>query len=246
MRWTSTLHAHFVHAVELLGGHERATPKSVLELMKVKDLTLAHVKSHLQMYRTVKTTDKSTCAGGISDVFNTACMRNEFIAHRGSLNDKNLHMNKNYTDLTLNVGDTRAILGLPSNTNSRQGAFSSIWSNSARFSAWSSGESQDPRFPREECSLRQASLVQEQQKRATEMLEANQREVHHEYQMPRAIKGITEDLTTPSYVGTSTFFSSQRNPLNGKTPSLEFTLGRPNWHSAEQAETPKELPLLKC
>lgn len=60
MRWSTTLHARFVHAVELLGGHERATPKSVLELMDVKDLTLAHVKSHLQMYRTVKTTDTGT------------------------------------------------------------------------------------------------------------------------------------------------------------------------------------------
>ncbi|KAG0472808.1 hypothetical protein HPP92_014665 [Vanilla planifolia] len=62
MRWTSSLHARFVHAVELLGGHERATPKSVLELMDVKDLTLAHVKSHLQMYRTVKTTDKAAAS----------------------------------------------------------------------------------------------------------------------------------------------------------------------------------------
>lgn len=63
MRWTTALHAHFVHAVELLGGHERATPKSVLELMNVEDLTLAHVKSHLQMYRTVKGTDRSCVAG---------------------------------------------------------------------------------------------------------------------------------------------------------------------------------------
>ncbi|XP_078433380.1 transcription repressor KAN1-like isoform X2 [Wolffia australiana] len=67
MRWTSTLHARFVRAVELLGGHERATPKSVLELMDVKDLTLAHVKSHLQMYRTVKSTDKPAVSSGQSD-----------------------------------------------------------------------------------------------------------------------------------------------------------------------------------
>ncbi|KAF8082887.1 hypothetical protein N665_0802s0001, partial [Sinapis alba] len=69
MRWTTTLHARFVHAVQLLGGHERATPKSVLELMDVKDLTLAHVKSHLQMYRTVKSTDKAALSSGQSDVY---------------------------------------------------------------------------------------------------------------------------------------------------------------------------------
>ncbi|KAG7542469.1 Homeobox-like domain superfamily [Arabidopsis thaliana x Arabidopsis arenosa] len=67
MRWTTTLHAHFVHAVQLLGGHERATPKSVLELMDVQDLTLAHVKSHLQMYRTIKSTEKPTTSSGHSD-----------------------------------------------------------------------------------------------------------------------------------------------------------------------------------
>ncbi|PON96798.1 KANADI transcription factor [Trema orientale] len=74
MRWTSSLHARFVHAVELLGGHERATPKSVLELMDVKDLTLAHVKSHLQMYRTVRNTDKpvvSSDGSGEDDILST-------------------------------------------------------------------------------------------------------------------------------------------------------------------------------
>ncbi|MED6143709.1 hypothetical protein PIB30_008349 [Stylosanthes scabra] len=68
MRWTTTLHARFVHAVELLGGHERATPKSVLELMDVKDLTLAHVKSHLQMYRTVKTTDRAAASSDHQEI----------------------------------------------------------------------------------------------------------------------------------------------------------------------------------
>ncbi|RDY12433.1 putative Myb family transcription factor, partial [Mucuna pruriens] len=54
LRWTPDLHLAFVHAVERLGGQERATPKLVLQMMNVRGLSIAHVKSHLQMYRSKK------------------------------------------------------------------------------------------------------------------------------------------------------------------------------------------------
>lgn len=121
MRWTTTLHARFVHAVELLGGHERATPKSVLELMDVKDLTLAHVKSHLQMYRTIKSTDKPATSSGQNEGFDNGSM--------GEISDESLpealntHRSTDYNGTSVNShnGSSTYNGGLWSNSSSRVG-----------------------------------------------------------------------------------------------------------------------------
>ncbi|KAK1286463.1 putative transcription factor KAN2 [Acorus calamus] len=128
MRWTTTLHARFVHAVELLGGHERATPKSVLELMDVKDLTLAHVKSHLQMYRTVKTTDRPPASSGQPDGFENGSA--------GEISDDNSLEVQNPCGSTHSIHE-----GGPS--IHRTVANCGLWSNSSSRGGWLHGKPRD-------------------------------------------------------------------------------------------------------
>ncbi|OWM70321.1 hypothetical protein CDL15_Pgr027223 [Punica granatum] len=54
IRWTQDLHDKFLQCVDILGGAEKATPKGILKLMDVERLTIFHIKSHLQKYRTTK------------------------------------------------------------------------------------------------------------------------------------------------------------------------------------------------
>ncbi|GMY24046.1 transcription repressor KAN1-like [Fagus crenata] len=176
MRWTSSLHARFVHAVELLGGHERATPKSVLELMDVKDLTLAHVKSHLQMYRTVKNTDKAAASSdgsGDEDFLNTT---------------PDPHQNENC--LLNQRRDSNAAL------EHEMGYHSNLWSNpSSTRGAWVQANSRNLDRLR------------------PEMLPFQQRSGNQ-------FEGIDSAQSR----------NSKGSSLDPKNPSLEFTLGRPDWH----------------
>ncbi|KAL1804641.1 hypothetical protein DCAR_0830440 [Daucus carota subsp. sativus] len=54
LKWTQELHDLFEKAVNQLGGPYRATPKGILKAMRKSEITIYHVKSHLQKYRMSK------------------------------------------------------------------------------------------------------------------------------------------------------------------------------------------------
>ncbi|KAL6846108.1 hypothetical protein ACP4OV_023556 [Aristida adscensionis] len=192
MRWTSTLHARFVHAVELLGGHERATPKSVLELMDVKDLTLAHVKSHLQMYRTVKSTDKPAASSGPTD---------------GGSGDEEFPG----AGQAASGGDNMSLRQFPEHRSTSEGAASSVGggggggdmdqSSAGNTSTRWSNSSRDPWLSSNSCNMDAHRMV-----------------------------GLSSPIENAEPCRSS---SSQVSNHELSSPSLEFTLGRPDWQGVD-------------
>ncbi|XP_047319645.1 protein PHOSPHATE STARVATION RESPONSE 3-like [Impatiens glandulifera] len=51
IRWTPELHQIFLDSIHQLGGHTKATPKGILKVMNVKNLSINNIKSHLQKFR---------------------------------------------------------------------------------------------------------------------------------------------------------------------------------------------------
>ncbi|KAG6436598.1 hypothetical protein SASPL_101499 [Salvia splendens] len=102
LRWTPELHLCFVHAVERLGGEEKATPKLVLQLMNVKGLSIAHVKSHLQMYRSKKIDDPNEAPPPSNEAKNGYFSTNSW----RFLDHKNVMLNQRFWQTASNFHQT--------------------------------------------------------------------------------------------------------------------------------------------
>ncbi|KAI4300704.1 hypothetical protein L6164_034050 [Bauhinia variegata] len=67
IRWTKDLHDPFITIVDRLGGPQKAKPKEILKMMGSDKLTISHIKSHLQKYRSTLYMQKALQEGHVEN-----------------------------------------------------------------------------------------------------------------------------------------------------------------------------------
>ncbi|KAL1213631.1 Myb family transcription factor PHL8 [Cardamine amara subsp. amara] len=92
LKWTCDLHHRFIEAVNQLGGPNKATPKGLMKVMEIPELTLYHLKSHLQKYRlgkSMKFDDNKLEAVSSASENQEAESKNDSRNLRGSVTEEN-------------------------------------------------------------------------------------------------------------------------------------------------------------
>ncbi|KAF3442629.1 hypothetical protein FNV43_RR16545 [Rhamnella rubrinervis] len=92
IRWTQDLHQRFVECVNYLGGADKATPRAILKLMDSNVLTIFHVKSHLQNYRTAKYIPESTQGKSEKITVTNDTLERELIRIKETIQHVNMHL----------------------------------------------------------------------------------------------------------------------------------------------------------